>query len=96
MEFGDIGRLLWETCPKGNVPKLCQKTFHGQKSSTAANTHITRGGKEVPHGVAHRRRDGTAQPGDGHPNTKPTATLPAFPHFLLGQPMRRGDEGAAF
>lgn len=74
---------------KGDVPRLCQKNFRGQKSSTTANTHIIHGGKDVPDGAAPRWRDSTAQPGDGHPNAKPHATLTGFHDSLLGQPMRR-------
>lgn len=44
-EFGDIVQLLRGTCPKADVPKLCQKTFHGQKLSTTAISH---GDKDVP------------------------------------------------
>lgn len=44
-DFGDIGWLLRGTCPKGDVPKLWQKTLHGQKHFTTA---ITRGDKDVP------------------------------------------------
>lgn len=74
---------------KGMCPSSAKKNFHGQKSSTTANTHVIHGGKDVPHGVARWWRDSTAQPGDGHPNAKPHATLTGFHDSLLGQPMRR-------
>lgn len=72
-----------------------KKPFVARKSFTAANTHITRGGEDVARGVARTRMDGTAQPGEGHPNTEPRAMLAGFRRSFLGQPTRRCDEGAA-